>query len=83
MTINIFVLKGDLNGENRSGAFLFLSGIYLDKMFDNKIDVRFQDWKMTHTPYKIISTRNRSVNTSHMITRKQATHNVLSTSMTI
>ena len=26
MTINIFVLKGDLNGENRSGAF-FLSGI--------------------------------------------------------
>ena len=28
MTINIFVFKGDLNGENRSGAFLFLSGIY-------------------------------------------------------
>ena len=28
MTINIFVLKGDLNGENRSGAFLFLLGIY-------------------------------------------------------
>ena len=28
MTINIFVLKRDLNGENRSGAFLFLSGIY-------------------------------------------------------
>ena len=27
MTINIFVSKGDLNGENRSGAFLFLSGI--------------------------------------------------------
>ena len=27
MTINIFVLKGDLNGENRSDAFLFLSGI--------------------------------------------------------
>ena len=27
MTINIFILKGDLNGENRSGAFLFLSGI--------------------------------------------------------
>ena len=27
MTINIFVLKGDLNGENRSGAFLFLPGI--------------------------------------------------------
>ena len=25
MAINIFVLKGDLNGENRSGAFLFLS----------------------------------------------------------
>ena len=23
MTINIFILKGDLNGENRSGAFLF------------------------------------------------------------
>ena len=34
MTINIFVLKGDLNGENRSGAFLFfLSGIFwLDKV---------------------------------------------------
>ena len=28
MTISIFVLKGDLNGENHSGAFLFLSGIY-------------------------------------------------------
>ena len=27
MTINIFVLKGELNGKNRSGAFLFLSGI--------------------------------------------------------
>ena len=27
MIINIFVIKGDLNGENRSGAFLFLSGI--------------------------------------------------------
>ena len=27
MTINIFV---QLNGENRSGAFLFLSGIYLE-----------------------------------------------------
>ena len=27
MTINIFVLKGDLNAEKRSGAFLFLSGI--------------------------------------------------------
>ena len=27
MTIDIFVLKGDLNGENRSGAFLLLSGI--------------------------------------------------------
>ena len=27
MTINIFVLKGDLNGENRSSAFLFLLGI--------------------------------------------------------
>ena len=29
MTINIFVLNGDLNGKNRSGAFLFLSGIYI------------------------------------------------------
>ena len=29
MTITIFVLKGDLNGENRSGAFLFLLGIYV------------------------------------------------------
>ena len=28
MTINIFVLKGDLNGKNRSGAYLFLSGIF-------------------------------------------------------
>ena len=28
MTINIFILKGDLNGEKRSVAFLFLSGIY-------------------------------------------------------
>ena len=30
MTINIFILKGDLNGENRSGAFLFLSGISIE-----------------------------------------------------
>ena len=29
MTINIFILKGDLNGENRSGAFLFLSSIVI------------------------------------------------------
>ena len=27
MTINIFVLKGDFNGKNCSGAFLFLLGI--------------------------------------------------------
>ena len=27
MTIYIFALKGDLNGESRSGAFLFLSGV--------------------------------------------------------
>ena len=33
MTVNIFVLKGDLNGENRSGAFLFLSGIELSYVF--------------------------------------------------
>ena len=32
MTINIFVLKGDLNGENSSGAFLFLSGIFHNHM---------------------------------------------------
>ena len=31
MTINIFVLQGDLNGENRSGAFLILPGIVLRK----------------------------------------------------
>ena len=31
MTIYIFVLKGNLNGENRSGAFLFLPGIYTVK----------------------------------------------------
>ena len=28
MTINFFVLKGDLNGENCSDAFLFFLGIY-------------------------------------------------------
>ena len=32
MTINIFILKGDLNGQNRSGAFLFLLGIFHLKM---------------------------------------------------
>ena len=37
MTINIFVLKGDLNGENRSGALLFLSGIFIQLMY-NKND---------------------------------------------
>ena len=31
MAINIFALKGELNGENRSGAFLFLSGIFVSK----------------------------------------------------
>ena len=35
MTIDIFVLKGDLNGENRSGAFLFLSGIFKDRLQKN------------------------------------------------
>ena len=29
MTDNIFVLKGDLNGENRSGAFLFFCRVYI------------------------------------------------------
>ena len=33
MTIKISVLKGDLNGENRSGAFLFLLGIYVSSYF--------------------------------------------------
>ena len=28
MTIDIFVLKGDIDRETRSGAFLFLLGIY-------------------------------------------------------
>ena len=28
LTINIFALKGDLNGKMGSGAFLFLLGIY-------------------------------------------------------
>ena len=32
MTINIFVLKGELNGENRSGAFLFLSGKLIETL---------------------------------------------------
>ena len=31
MTNNIFVLKGDLNGENRSGAFLFCQ-VYVKKV---------------------------------------------------
>ena len=31
MAINIFVLKGEPNGENDSGAFLFLLGIDPDK----------------------------------------------------
>ena len=33
MAINVFVLKGELNGENRSGVFLFLSGIYSKILF--------------------------------------------------
>ena len=37
MTIDIFVLKGDLNGENRSGAFLFLSGIGIMCILLNQI----------------------------------------------
>ena len=39
MTINIFVLKGDLNGKNRSGAFLFLSGIYLTPGMTSKFEL--------------------------------------------
>ena len=42
MTINIFVLKGDLNGENRSGAFLFLLGIYQNPFNIVVISVFFQ-----------------------------------------
>ena len=34
MTINIFVFKGDLNGEIRSGAFLFLLGIFQTRYLD-------------------------------------------------
>ena len=30
MTINIFVLKGELNGENHSGVFLFFVGYIAD-----------------------------------------------------
>ena len=37
MTINSFVLKGELNGENRSGAFLFLSGIYSQIEFEGNM----------------------------------------------
>ena len=29
MAFNIFVIKGEVNGENRSGSFLFLSGIFI------------------------------------------------------
>ena len=32
MATYIFVSKGEFNGKNRSGAFLFLSGIYLVTM---------------------------------------------------
>ena len=37
MTINIFVLKGDFNGENCSGAFLFLSSIFIKVHIPTKI----------------------------------------------
>ena len=37
MTIYIFILKGDFNGENRSGAFLFLSGIVIVGFYQNII----------------------------------------------
>ena len=42
MTINIFVLKRDLNGENRSGAFLFLSGIveFLGKLTQSQFGIQ-------------------------------------------
>ena len=29
MTIKLFLLKGDLNGENRSGLFLYLLSIHV------------------------------------------------------
>ena len=41
MTINIFVLKGDLNGESRSGAFLFLSGINGPTLNAGLVPLRF------------------------------------------
>ena len=37
MTIDIFVLKGDLNGENRSGAFIFLSRINFTCMLNENL----------------------------------------------
>ena len=40
MTINIFELKGDLNGENHSGVFLFLLGIYCHKLKQHLISTR-------------------------------------------
>ena len=46
MTINIFVLKGGLNGKNRRGAFLFLSGI-LKKQTESIIWVRKETERLT------------------------------------
>ena len=43
MTINIFVLKGDLNGKSCSGVFLFLLGIYKEFYLTYTLPTRGKD----------------------------------------
>ena len=66
MTTNIFVLKGELNGKNRSGAFLFLSGIYAISEDPNDVPefcgVSLRSAMFAFLKVKIISRYNILVN---------------------
>ena len=65
MTINIFVLKGELNGENHSGVFLFFVGFIADNskklvhifilQYSTSADPEGGTWGLDPPPWKITS----------------------------
>ena len=58
MTINIFVFKGDLNGENRSGAFLFFLGIYKLKLIAFKTVYMQIKEQVVYIPVPVLAPRS-------------------------
>ena len=53
MTINIFLLKGDLNKENRSGAFLFCRVYVIHQI--TPVDSVYSSFAWVKTGLRIIS----------------------------